>query len=163
APVTMRGGYVIVFCPSAVMNETELTLSAATLTPPRKAGSYAMKLLMTAPVAPLNTLTCGPPPGPAPVTISGTLSVVSIAAAATKRRVVSQKAPHQVAVDVVNIDQRHAATAGGHRRVGGGRRHQHDVVAVAAAIRNPQRHRAAIGHRPFRQIAKRAVIAKRAD
>src|SRR2546430_6362041 len=43
---------------------------AATRTPPVNAGAYAKKLRISAPVLPLNTSTCGPPPGPAPVMMS---------------------------------------------------------------------------------------------
>src|SRR5436305_6037265 len=61
------------------------TLATATLTPPWNAGSYAIHWASTlaAPVAGsiFHTITCGPPPGPAPVTISSPCSPSSSPAA----------------------------------------------------------------------------------
>ena len=51
-----------------------LTSPAATVTPPPKLPSKAKKLASSAPVVPLNALTCGPPPAPGAVMMSGTPS-----------------------------------------------------------------------------------------
>src|SRR5947199_228683 len=59
-----------------------LTSPAATVTPPVNVGEYAKKLRISAPVAPLNALTCGPPPAPAPTMMSARPSA-SISPAAT--------------------------------------------------------------------------------
>src|SRR5436190_17663407 len=51
-----------------------VTSPAATSTPPVNAGSNAKNEAIAAPVAPLYAITCGPPPGPAPVMTSSTPS-----------------------------------------------------------------------------------------
>src|SRR5262249_17219640 len=83
--------------------------------------------------------------------------------AAAERRVVGQEPPHQVTVDVVNVDHRQAAGAGAHRRVRRRYRRHHDVVAVAAVICDPHRQRATNDDGPFRQIGKPVQIVKCAD